>query len=366
MALAEQGELHRYRGDLTLAEHAFTGAYEKGWLPQPGLALVLLAKHDIPSAVSMIARAVEQCAQESAALVSLLPAQVEIALAANDREGARQARDRLASVTSVLQTKTAIAALACVNGRLAQHEGDLTAAANHLERGIHAWSDVRDPHRVAWARVRLGEVFQSRGDTQSAKLELRAARVAFEQLGAAPAARYAARLLGDDTPTHATCTYMFTDIVDSTPLLTALGDDAWHSLLRWHHRTATTIFNDHDGRVVKDTGDGFFVAFDDPGLAVDSAVALQRALDQHRQAEGFSPSVRIGLHTGDAIAEHGDYTGRDVVIAARLADAASAGEILVSEDLAQALDAHVRRSQPRSRILKGITEPIQTISVDWQ
>ena len=82
MAFAEIGELHRYHGELALAERAFGEAHEKGWTAQPGLALVLLAKGDLGGAARMIARSVEASAHELASLVSLLPAQVEIA----DRE----------------------------------------------------------------------------------------------------------------------------------------------------------------------------------------------------------------------------------------------------------------------------------------
>ena len=84
MALTEMGELYRCKGDLGLAENAFGEAYEKGWIPQPGLALVLFAKNDLAGAKQMIRRSVEHAKDEPAALIHLLPAQVEIALAAGD------------------------------------------------------------------------------------------------------------------------------------------------------------------------------------------------------------------------------------------------------------------------------------------
>ena len=208
-------------------------------------------------------------------------------------------------------------------------------------------------------------MFEELADGSSARLELVTARSAFERLGATPAAMEAARRLGEDQPAHTTCTFMFTDIVNSTELLSTIGDDAWHGIHRWHDRTATAIFNEHHGRIVKDTGDGFFVAFAEAGMAVDGAIALQRALEAHRRADGFSPGVRIGLHVGSAVMVDADYLGRDVVIAARIGAVAGPDEILISGDVADQLGDHVRVAERQTRSLKGIAEGIEVTVVDW-
>jgi len=313
MALAEMGELYRYHGELALAERAFGEAHEKGWTAQPGLALVLLAKDDPVGAARMIARAVDDSAEELASLVSLLPAQVEIAVASGDANTAEAAAGRLDEVASKLATSAAFAAAACANGLVLQERGDFDGAVRELEHGVRTWQVARSPYEAARARLRLATALEALGDASSAKLELATARTAFERLGASPAATEAARRLGEDQPIHATCTFMFTDIVNSTELLTAIGDDAWHGIHRWHDRTATAIFVEHHGRIIKDTGDGFFVAFDEAGMAVDGAIALQRILEAHRRADGYSPGVRIGLHIGSAVMVDADYLGRDVV-----------------------------------------------------
>jgi adenylate cyclase len=126
------------------------------------------------------------------------------------------------------------------------------------------------------------------------------------------------------------------------------------------------IVAEHLGRVVKDRGDGYFVAFDDPALAIASAVAIQRALAEHRRTNGFAPAVRIGLHTGSAIVIDDDYTGRDVVVAARIEELAGADEILISADLADRLghDLHVLGRQATT--LKGIPEPVEIATVEWR
>ncbi len=95
-------------------------------------------------------------------------------------------------------------------------------------------------------------------------------------------------------------TFMFTDIVKSTNLAEAMGDDAWLELLRWHDETLRSAFAAHSGEEVGTTGDGFFVGFDSPDAAIACAVAIQRRLADHRKQHGFAPQVRIGLHASGA------------------------------------------------------------------
>jgi class 3 adenylate cyclase len=269
-------------------------------------------------------------------------------------------------VASALGSTAAVAANASAMGSLLQHHGDLTGAATQLELSLRSWQQAHSPYEAAQARMRLASIFEALGDSGSASLELATARKTFERLGAGPEAREAARRLGDDTPAHATCTFMFTDIVDSTTLLTTIGDDAWHDVRRWHDRTVTDIVSEYQGRTVKETGDGFFAAFDDPSLAVDAAVTIQRALDDHRRTDGFSPAVRIGLHVGSAISVADDYAGRDVVVAARIGALAQADEILVSADVADLLGTGVRVLPRGSVTLKGIPKAVEIALVAWR
>ena len=366
MALTEIGELHRCKGELTLAEKAFSEAYEKGWPPQPGLALLLLANGQLGDAAAIIRRSVDQCADEPAALMHLLPAQVEVALAADDIETVVAAAARMAEVTTTLGTSAAIGANACVSGLLLAAQGDVAGATSQLERSVRAWQRARSPYETAQARMRLAAVLMESGDTGSAKLEWVAARTTFERLGATPEAREAARRLGEDMLRRSECTFMFTDIVESTALLTTIGDDAWHGVRRWHDRTVTDIVAEHLGRVVKETGDGYFVTFDDPTLAVASAIAIQRALADHRRTDGFAPGVRIGLHTGSAIVMDDDYAGRDVVIAARIGALAGGDEVLISSDLADRLGVEMQVLPRTASKLKGIPEPVEIAEVNWR
>ena len=78
--------------------------------------------------------------------------------------------------------------------------------------------------------------------------------------------------------------FMFTDIVGSTSLLEAMGDEAWQSLLSWHDKTLRALFAANRGEEVTATGDGFFVAFESPDDALACAAAIQRGLADHLRA----------------------------------------------------------------------------------
>jgi class 3 adenylate cyclase len=85
---------------------------------------------------------------------------------------------------------------------------------------------------------------------------------------------------------------------------------------------------------VKSQGDGFMLAFPDPCEALECAIDVQRAFAQReREADTEPLRVRMGLHSGEVISEDGDYFGKNVILAARIAAQAIGGEILVSEEL---------------------------------
>ena len=124
-----------------------------------------------------------------------------------------------------------------------------------------------------------------------------------------------------------------------------------------------SVFNRYGGTEVRQTGDGFFVAFEDPSAAIEAAVEIQGALDAH---EPLAPDVRIGVHTGGAFhKDDDDYTGQGVHMAARIGALAGGGEILVSSE---SLDGGSRflLSEPRSEKLKGFADPVELVAVNWR
>lgn len=160
-------------------------------------------------------------------------------------------------------------------------------------------------------------------------------------------------------------TFMFTDIVGSTNLVEVLGDDAWGHLLAWHDDCLRSLFAAHRGREVNRIGDGFFVAFTSPHDALRCAVAVQRALDEHRRANGFAPAVRIGVHEAEVTRKGDDYEGKGVHVAARVGALADAGEILASRGLVAGID-QPPSSPPRSVTLKGLSDPLEVVSISWR
>jgi class 3 adenylate cyclase len=172
------------------------------------------------------------------------------------------------------------------------------------------------------------------------------------------------RTAASGRPRRVMKTFMFTDMVGSTQLVEALGDEAWEVLLRWHDDTLRSLFAAHQGEEVTATGDGFFVGFDSPEAALACAVAIQRRLAEHRRANGFAPQVRIGVHASEATQVAQNFRGKGVHEAARIAALAGGGEILASQ--VTAADSRYQTSDRRSVALKGIAEPIEIVTVDWR
>jgi class 3 adenylate cyclase len=129
-----------------------------------------------------------------------------------------------------------------------------------------------------------------------------------------------------------TVTIFFTDIEGSTALAQRLGDKPYHALLSEHNRILREQVAHHGGHEVKCMGDGFMVAFASAARALSCAVDIQKVFAVYNQEHAEEPiNVRIGLNTGESIEEAGDYFGTAVTLAARVADRAQGGQILVSE-----------------------------------
>jgi class 3 adenylate cyclase len=367
----EMGEIRLRKGDLQAAEEAFERAHEMGRPPYPGLALVRLAQGKLEAATAMIEEAL---AAETVDLfrATLLPARVEIALAAGDVDATRAAAGELARIAESFGTKALAASTACVEGAIQLAERDAEAAAS-LRRGTQLWQEIGVPYEAARARALLAQAHLVRGDTESAALELRAARRVFERLGATPDARRATDALRaipgaaeDRSADQRTArTFMFTDVVGSTQIVEAIGDEAWSHVARWHDEALRALFVKYDGEEVDHAGDGFFVAFEDTSRALACATEIQQALAEHRRKHGFSPQVRVGLHACEASRGGEGYRGKGVHIAARIGARANAGEILISRESLSDGDAGLVVGDGEAVALKGVGEPVEVVAVRW-
>jgi predicted ATPase/class 3 adenylate cyclase len=130
--------------------------------------------------------------------------------------------------------------------------------------------------------------------------------------------------------------FLFTDIEGSTRLVVELGD-AYGPVLDAHHRLARQAIASHHGTEVSTKGDSFFVLFARALDAVLAAADFQRALAGHAWPSGVQVRARMGIHAGHAIVVGGEYVGFDIHRAARIADAANGGQVLLSDTALKAV-----------------------------
>jgi tetratricopeptide (TPR) repeat protein len=204
--LTELGRIRLRRGDVQGAEAAFLEAHEAGWDPQPGLALVHLARGDVALAARSIGDAIDHPSNVPSKefppntelrRAPLLEAQVEIEVAARNLGLAGAAADELSRIASLFGSKALAAGAALAHGRVALAQGDAAGARRDFGAAADDWGGVRAPFETALARMGLGQAYRAEGNEERAILELRAALSGFERLGAANHAAEAARACGD-------------------------------------------------------------------------------------------------------------------------------------------------------------------------
>jgi DNA-binding NarL/FixJ family response regulator len=152
-------------------------------------------------------------------------------------------------------------------------------------------------------------------------------------------------LAADRPKPEGTVTVLFTDIVGSTRLVEELGDDEALELFRRHRERVRREAVRHGGHEVSLQGDGFMFAFPGARGAVDCAIAVQ--------ADAAPLQLRVGVNTGEVIAEEQGYFGRTVFLAARIADRAEPGQILISATTRGLVPERAGREVCRCR-LKGL------------
>lgn len=155
---------------------------------------------------------------------------------------------------------------------------------------------------------------------------------------------------------------LFTDLVDFSDWSLRAGDTVAIELLRDVGAAIEPAVTRHGGLVVKRLGDGLMAAFDDPAAAVSAALEACEAIDAI-DADGYRPQMRAGVHMGRPRRLGDDYLGTDVNIAARVADAASGGEVLVSDAVRERLDEGELKLKRRRFKAKGAPSELSVYSV---
>ena len=173
--------------------------------------------------------------------------------------------------------------------------------------------------------------------------------------------------LGGHTSPDGAITLLFSDIEGSTALIEELGERPWFDLVRNHNAIVRGVVRAHEGTVVKSQGDGFMLAFASAHSALRCAIEVERAFTDTPAGRPDAFKIRIGAHTGFVIEDSDDFYGRNVVLAARIADKASGGEILVSSAAKQYTESDPTfRFEHRGELrLKGLVGEHSVYALAW-
>jgi DNA-binding CsgD family transcriptional regulator len=201
-AFYQQAEVHRLKGEFAAAEEAYRGASQLGLEPQPGLALLRLVQGRTEVAATAIRR-IASTTVDRMKRMSLLPAYIEIMLAAGEVHDARNACHELESISRTFDTGVpgAIAAQAC--GAVALAEGNAQAALGSLRSAFEVWQRIEAPYAASRTRIMMGLACRALGDEDGASLEFDAARALFERLGAMPDLARMETLISGGKSSHA-------------------------------------------------------------------------------------------------------------------------------------------------------------------
>ena len=159
-------------------------------------------------------------------------------------------------------------------------------------------------------------------------------------------------------------TILFTDLVDFSDWAVGAGDEAALELLRDVGEAIEPAVRDHRGEVVKRLGDGMMAVFAGSVDAVDAVGSAREGLARI-DSGGYRPVIRAGIHRGQPRKIGGDYLGVDVNIAARVAEQAGPGELLVSDRVVEDLsDDAVKARKKRLFRGKGVPKDMSIYSLE--
>jgi DNA-binding NarL/FixJ family response regulator len=183
-AFYQLGELHRVRGDFLQAEQAYREASRWGCSPEPGIALLWLARGQIDAAAGALRRALDECDANCGKRAELLAAYVEVLLARGDVAAASGAQSELKELAATVDSVLLRALADRVDGSVLLAEAQPSAAVAALRRSWRGWQQLDAPYEAARVRVLIATACRALDDEASALMELDAARWVFERLGA--------------------------------------------------------------------------------------------------------------------------------------------------------------------------------------
>lgn len=185
----ELAEIYRRMGAFNQAEDAYRRACELGLDPEPGLSLLRLAQGDVPAAAAAIKRAIEAAGIERnpspdvLTHARLLPAQIEIAIAAGDRATAERATQQLEATAAVAETTLLHAEVGRARAALALAGGAPETALREATRARKLWQELGMPYETARERMLSAAAYRSMNDDEAAAFESMLASSMLERLG---------------------------------------------------------------------------------------------------------------------------------------------------------------------------------------
>ena len=184
VAWYQLGEIELRSGNLEAAEEMFRLAHENGKMPIPGMARRYLLRGDAAGAIELLGDALAPDRRGPLARARLLPTWTDAQLALGALDAVREALTEPAETAALASSSALEAAAAQRRGDLALAEGHPEGAVSELQEAAREWNHLKMPYETAEARVSLGRAQRAAGNNAAARLELDAARSAFERLGA--------------------------------------------------------------------------------------------------------------------------------------------------------------------------------------
>ena len=179
------GEIRRLRGEYAEADEAYSNARQFGREPEPGLSLLRLAQGRTDVAAAAIRRVLDET-NHPPDRAKMLPACVEIMLAANDLDAAKASSIELEQIASVIGAPVLYAYASNAAGAVQLADGNAREALASLRKAADAWRDLDAPHQAARVRLLIGLACRALGDEGTAEMEFDVAKRTFEELGATP------------------------------------------------------------------------------------------------------------------------------------------------------------------------------------
>jgi ATP/maltotriose-dependent transcriptional regulator MalT len=183
-AFAEVGDIRRRLGDIDRAEEAYARAEELTGQACAGVALVRLAQGRADTAARIIDGCMAEQSPNPLARARLLPAAIQIAVAAGDVTAADERARELESTATTFDTPMLHALTSLARGRVQLAQGDVRAACATLRDALRRWQALEVPYEVATTRTLLGQALRDAGDEAGAQESFAAARALFDQIGA--------------------------------------------------------------------------------------------------------------------------------------------------------------------------------------